>query len=70
MGRKMSVIGACIGAVVGLVAITPAAGFVNIGQSMIIGFVASIVSNWMIHLKNKSGVEDTLDVFQATVLVE
>lgn len=63
MGRKMSAIGACIGAVVGLVAITPAAGFVNIGQSILIGFVASIISNWMIHLKNKTGIDDTLDVF-------
>ncbi|WP_299113517.1 ammonium transporter [uncultured Winogradskyella sp.] len=63
MGRKMSAVGACIGAVVGLVAITPAAGFVNIGQSVVIGFVASIISNWMIHLKNKSGIDDTLDVF-------
>jgi Amt family ammonium transporter len=63
LGRKMSAVGACIGAVVGLVAITPAAGFVNIGQSMIIGFIASIVSNWMIHIKNKSSIDDTLDVF-------
>ncbi|MFB1021132.1 MAG: ammonium transporter [Vicingaceae bacterium] len=63
LGRKMSAVGACIGAIVGLVAITPAAGFVNIGQSMLIGFIASIVSNRMIHLKNKSGIDDTLDVF-------
>ncbi len=63
LGRKMSAAGACIGAIVGLVAITPAAGFVNIGQSMIIGFVAAIVSNWMIYLKNKSAIDDTLDVF-------
>lgn len=63
LGRKMSAVGACIGAVVGLVAITPAAGFVNIGQSMLIGFIASIICNWMIHLKNKSGIDDTLDVF-------
>lgn len=63
LGRKMSAVGACIGAVVGLVAITPAAGFVNIGQSMFIGFIASIISNWAIHLKNKSGIDDTLDVF-------
>jgi Amt family ammonium transporter len=63
LGRKMSAVGACIGAVVGLVAITPAAGFVNIGQSVLIGFVAAIVSNWVIHLKNKSGIDDTLDVF-------
>ena len=63
LGRKMSAVGACIGAVVGLVAITPAAGFVNIGQSMLIGFIESIICNWMIHLKNKSGIDDTLDVF-------
>ena len=63
LGRKMSAVGACIGAVVGLVAITPAAGFVNIGQSMLIGFIASIICNWMIHLKNKCGIDDTLDVF-------
>lgn len=63
-GRKMSAVGACIGAVVGLVAITPAAGFVNIGQSMLIGFGAAIISNWAIHFKNKIGVvDDTLDVF-------
>ncbi|GER61012.1 ammonium transporter [Patiriisocius marinus] len=63
LGRKMSAVGACIGAVVGLVAITPAAGFVNIGQSMFIGFIAAMVSNWAIHLKNKSDIDDTLDVF-------
>jgi ammonium transporter, Amt family len=63
LGRKMSALGACIGAVVGLVAITPAAGFVNIGQAMFIGFIASIISNWAIHFKNKTKVDDTLDVF-------
>lgn len=63
LGRKMSALGACIGAVVGLVAITPAAGFVNIGQSMFIGFIASIISNWAINFKNRTGIDDTLDVF-------
>lgn len=63
LGRKMSAVGACIGAVVGLVAITPAAGFVNIGQSMFIGFIAAVISNLAIHLKNKTGIDDTLDVF-------
>jgi Amt family ammonium transporter len=63
VGRKMSAIGACVGAVVGLVAITPAAGFVNIGQSMFIGFFAALISNWAIYLKNKSNIDDTLDVF-------
>ena len=40
--RKMSALGACIGAIVGLVAITPAAGFVSLGASIFIGFVASM----------------------------
>jgi Amt family ammonium transporter len=62
--RKMSAVGACIGAVVGLVAITPAAGFVSLGDSVLIGFVASLVSNVVIDLFHKSGrVDDTLDVF-------
>lgn len=63
-GRKMSAIGACIGAVVGLVAITPAAGFVNIGQSMFIGFIAALISNFAIHIQHKkTDIDDTLDVF-------
>ncbi len=62
-GRKPSAMGACIGAVVGLVAITPAAGFVSIGASIFIGTAASVVSNWVVHFKNKSSLDDTLDVF-------
>ncbi|MCB0653279.1 MAG: ammonium transporter [Saprospiraceae bacterium] len=61
--RKMSALGACVGAIVGLVAITPAAGFVTLGQSIFIGFVAAITSNYAIRLKNKSDLDDTLDVF-------
>lgn len=62
-GKKMSALGACIGAIVGLVAITPAAGFVTIAHSLFIGFIAAVVSNYAIDLKNKSGIDDTLDVF-------
>jgi Amt family ammonium transporter len=62
-GRKPSAMGACIGAVVGLVAITPAAGFVTIPQSLIIGVVASIVSNLMVEWRTKTSIDDTLDVF-------
>ncbi len=62
-GEKISALGACIGAVVGLVAITPAAGFVSIGHSFVIGFVAALVSNWAVRRKNKSNLDDTLDVF-------
>lgn len=63
VGRKITATGACIGAVVGLVAITPAAGFVNIGQSVFIGFVAALVSNMAVYYKNRTSLDDTLDVF-------
>lgn len=62
-GRPSSALGACIGAVVGLVAITPAAGFVSVGAAILIGFIAALVSNLALSLKAKSGVDDTLDVF-------
>lgn len=62
-GHKVSAIGACVGAVVGLVAITPACGFVNIGQSIFIGGVSAIISNIAVHWKNKTSLDDTLDVF-------
>jgi len=63
VGRKISAMGACIGAVVGLVAITPAAGFVNLGQSVFIGFVAALISNMAVYYKQKTSLDDTLDVF-------
>ncbi len=62
-GKKPSVLGFCIGAVVGLVAITPAAGFVGIPQSIFIGTIAAIISNVAVHYKSKSRLDDTLDVF-------
>ncbi len=62
-GKKPSVLGFCIGAVVGLVAITPAAGYVAIPQSIFIGFVAAIISNIAVYYKQKSRLDDTLDVF-------
>jgi Amt family ammonium transporter len=62
-GKKPSVIGFCVGAVVGLVAITPAAGFVAIPQSIFIGVVGAIISNIAVYYKQKSTLDDTLDVF-------
>jgi Amt family ammonium transporter len=62
-GRRPSALGACIGAVVGLVAITPAAGFVSIPHSIFIGVAASIVSNVAVHRRSRSTLDDTLDVF-------
>ena len=63
VGRKITAMGACIGAVVGLVAITPAAGFVNIGQSVFIGFAAALISNLAVYYRQKTSLDDTLDVF-------
>lgn len=62
-GKKPSVLGFCIGAVVGLVAITPAAGFVAVPQSIFIGVVAAIISNLAVYYKSKSRLDDALDVF-------
>ena len=62
-GKKPSVLGFCIGAVVGLVAITPAAGFVAIPQSIFIGAVAALISNVAVYYRSKSILDDTLDVF-------
>jgi Amt family ammonium transporter len=62
-GKKPSVIGFCIGAVVGLVAITPSSGFVGLPQSIAIGVIGSIVSNIAVSIKQRSTLDDTLDVF-------
>src|SRR5271166_73639 len=62
-GNKPSALGACIGAVVGLVAITPAAGFVTIRESIVIGVVAAVVSNLAVHWRTRTTLDDTLDVF-------
>jgi hypothetical protein len=55
--------GACIGAVVGLVAITPAAGFVSIAHAITIGIISSIVSNLAVSKFPKGKIDDALDVF-------
>jgi Amt family ammonium transporter len=62
-GKKPSVVGFCVGAVVGLVAITPAAGFVAIPQSIFVGFIAAVISNIAVKIRSKSRLDDTLDVF-------
>jgi Amt family ammonium transporter len=62
-GKKPSALGFCIGAVVGLVAITPASGYVGVPQSLFIGFAAALISNLAAHWKSRTSVDDTLDVF-------
>lgn len=61
--RKISALGACIGTVVGLVAITPAAGFVTVPESIFFGFISAIVSNLCLNWKFVKRIDDSLDVF-------
>jgi len=61
---KASLLGACSGAVAGLVAITPASGFVEVKAALIIGVVAGITCYWgATGLKRLLGADDSLDVF-------
>ena len=61
---KPSMLGAASGAVAGLVAITPAAGFVGVMGAIIIGLLAGIVCLWGVNgLKKMLGADDSLDVF-------
>lgn len=61
---KPTMLGAITGGVAGLVAITPAAGFVDVPAAIIIGFVTAFVSYYAIYyLKSKFGYDDALDVF-------
>ncbi len=62
-GRKLSAMNACIGAVVGLVAITPSAGYVTTGESIFIALITVLACNIALFWKHKSSVDDTLDVF-------
>jgi Amt family ammonium transporter len=55
--------GACIGAVVGLVAITPAAGYVSIAHAIFIGIFSSMFSNFVVSKFPKGKIDDALDVF-------
>lgn len=64
MNGKPSLLGACSGAVAGLVAITPACGWVGIGGGLVIGLVAGAACLWGVHgLKKMLHVDDSLDVF-------
>jgi Amt family ammonium transporter len=61
---KPSAVGIAVGAVVGLVAITPAAGFVSVPAAMIIGLSAGVISNLVANWRaGRSRIDDSLDVF-------
>ncbi|MEJ5339426.1 MAG: ammonium transporter [Aquificaceae bacterium] len=62
--KKPTVLGLASGVIAGLVAITPAAGFVNVVGAFIIGLIAGIVCYFMVaEVKQKLGYDDALDVF-------
>jgi Amt family ammonium transporter len=64
MKGKPSAVGISIGAVCGLVAITPASGYVNISSSIIIGLVAGVLSNLVANWRlGRTKIDDSLDVF-------
>ena len=61
---KPSMLGAASGAVAGLVAITPAAGFVGVVGAILIGLLAGVICLWGVNgLKRMLGADDSLDVF-------
>ncbi len=62
-GHKMSAMGAAVGAVVGLVGITPSAGYVTVGESLFIGCITAVICNIAVYWKNQSSLDDALDVF-------
>jgi ammonium transporter, Amt family len=62
-GRKVSVVGAAAGAVAGLVAITPAAGFVTVGGALALGLVAGAACFAVTLLRERLAIDDSLDVF-------
>ena len=62
--KKPTLLGAASGAIAGLVAITPAAGFVSVGGALIIGIVGAIIAFFGVAaLKKKLGYDDSLDAF-------
>jgi len=63
MVKKPKFVGLLTGAVAGLATITPAAGYVTLNSAVIIGIAAGIVCYIAVHLKNKMGWDDALDVW-------
>jgi len=62
--KKLTLLGAVSGVIAGLVAITPAAGFVDVFGAFIIGSIGSVVAFWgVVWLKKKFGYDDSLDAF-------
>lgn len=64
INKKPTVIGVCTGAVAGLVAITPAAGFVGVTGAVVMGLIVSVACFFMVSVvKHRLGYDDSLDAF-------
>lgn len=62
-GRKPSAMAAAVGSVVGLVAITPSAGWVSVRESILIAVITTIICNLACHWESRTSLDDALDVF-------
>ena len=58
----VSISGACVGPIVGLVAVTPACGFIQPGWALFIGFISTCIIYSLVLLKRYMHCDDTLDV--------
>jgi len=64
LGRQVTAAGACNGAVIGLVALTPSSGYITTGSGLIIGVIACFVCYFAgNYMKERTNIDDTLDVF-------
>src|SRR6185312_14661283 len=63
MAKKPKFVGLLTGAVAGLATITPAAGYVSLPSAVLIGIASGLVCYLAVHLKNKIGWDDALDVW-------
>lgn len=63
-GKRFSLVGACEGAIAGLVGITPAAGFVSVWAAALIGFLTAVVCSLLENVNDWLRVDDGLEVFK------
>jgi len=63
-GRRFSVVGACEGAIAGLVGITPAAGYVEPWLAAVIGFITAIICSLLQNLNEWIQIDEGMDVFK------
>ena len=64
LGKPVTAVGACNGAVIGLVALTPSSGYITTGSGLVTGIIACVICYFIgNYMKERTSVDDTLDVF-------